>query len=94
MAWDLKGKVFDCLQKKKGQRFTTGKIAQWIFDNYRQDCLNKRRNSRAKRYPVTTDQGLINQISRDICTCRKAIETMHPQVNVDKTTDPFEYYYQ
>ncbi len=54
--------AFECLQKNEGQEFTPHEIGLWIFENYRDECLEKLKNS-----PVLNNEAqLITQLAAEI----------------------------
>lgn len=59
----LFNKILECLKTHSGKPLTARKIAKWIFDNYRNECEEKRLKS---RNPNQSDNELIQQIINEI----------------------------
>jgi len=58
----LYDKIVDCLRSQPETRLTAIEIAEWIFENYPEDCKKKRQKSQ-KNY---SDRAFIGQISGEI----------------------------
>ena len=48
------------------KRYTAREIALWIFDNFRDECEEKRARSTARKFPLNTDDALIQQLVAEI----------------------------
>ena len=62
MKLNLTDKVFKFLKQSPEQRFTTREIAQWVFDNYREESLKKLERSTG----INTEAELIDQLTAEI----------------------------
>ena len=74
MKFNLVNKVIDFLKQNTGQRFTAREIAQWIFDNYPDECSAKRNRSKATINTLESDDALIRQITAEICSYRASMQ--------------------
>lgn len=92
MALNLKKIVIEYLKNNPDIKYSARDIAQYIFDNFREDCEEKRRNSKATILPLTTDAALIQQLVREVGSQRPQIQKMSSYI---KVTDerPRKYYY-
>jgi len=61
--FDLYGKVTACLKNQPETRLTAREIAEWILENYREDCEQKRQRS---KQDLSQDNDLIKQIKSEI----------------------------
>lgn len=92
MALNLKKIVVEYLKNNPDIKYSARDIAQYIFDNFRDDCEEKRRNSKATILPLNTDAALIQQLVREIGSQRPQIQKMISSI---KVTDerPRKYYF-
>lgn len=74
MALNLKKIVIEYLKNNPDIKYSARDIAQYIFDNFREDCEEKRRNSKATILPLTTDAALIQQLVREVGSQRPQIQ--------------------
>lgn len=90
MKLEIPKKVVDYLQRHSGQRFEAKQIAEWIFENYKDECLAKQAKSKVEW--MKTEEGLIGQIAREIGSRRGSIQETNPNI---KTTEgrPKKYYF-
>jgi hypothetical protein len=88
MALNLGNTVFDYLKKCPDEKFTARQIADWVFQNFPEECELKKQNSRV----INTDEALLTQIATEISSYRKDMLRRHPEF---KATDgrPRKYYY-
>lgn len=88
MSLKLNDKVFECLSSNPEVKFTAKKIALWVFENYKTECLEKMNRSDA----LKTEKDLIQQIVSEIGTRRQRIQKSYPNI---KTTEerPRKFYY-
>lgn len=92
MALDLTNITFNFLKQNQTKKFTAREIAQWIFENYPEDCRKKQKRSIATVMPLNSDTALIQQIVSEIGARRPYLQKRHPEV---KTTEgrPRQYYF-
>lgn len=89
MSLNINKLVVESLRKNSGSKISAKEIAKWIFENYRSDCEEKRRNSKQN---LTSDADLIQQISAEIAANRPVIQKKNHEVRTTGTR-PIEYYY-
>lgn len=89
MKLNLRQTVIDFLKSRGDQRFTARDIARWIFENQRDACEEKRRNS---QQDLSDDATLIQQLVAEIGANRPQIQKKEPRI---RTTEgrPRRYYY-
>jgi len=89
MKLNLRQTVIDFLKARPEERFKARHIAQWIFENQREACEEKRRNSQQN---LSNDTDLIKQIIAEIAAIRPEIQRREPAI---RTTEgrPRLYYY-
>lgn len=92
MTLDLTNTTFNFLKQNPTKKFTARKIAQWIFENYPEDCRKKQKRSTATVMPLNSDTALIQQIVAEIGSKRPHLQKKHPEI---KTTEgrPRQYYF-
>ena len=92
MKLDFKTKTTELLEGNPDKKFTAREIGEWIFDNYEDECRELQKRSEAKRYPLTDDKALKQQLVRNICSLRSSLLKQQPEI---KTTDghPRKYYF-
>jgi hypothetical protein len=92
MALELPNKVVKFLKDNPEQKFTARKIAEWVVQNYPDECRKKQSRSTAKVVPLDTEEGLLQQIVAEIGSQRPRIQKRNEQI---KTTEenPRKYYY-
>ena len=56
------GQIMECLKKNKPKQLTSIQIAEWIFENYPKECLQKKRKSPKLR----TNKDVINQLTAEV----------------------------
>ncbi|MGB3457516.1 MAG: hypothetical protein WBA35_14245 [Litorimonas sp.] len=85
---DLKKRVFDILMEAPNTRMTARQLATAIRERYPDLTSAKLQRSKA----VTDEEGLIQQLVREIGAQRKALRSKYPEI---KTVDvrPREYYF-
>ena len=89
MSLNLRQTVADFLKSHTGERFTARQLAQWLFDNHRAACEEKR--ARAKQN-LADDDALVQQLVREIGANRPDIQRRFPQVRTTETR-PRQYFY-
>lgn len=89
MGLNLIPTTVTCLKNRPEERFTARQIAQLIFENFREECEEKRAQS---RQDLSEDEALLKQLAAEVSSNRIEIQRRHPQV---KTTEgrPRHYYY-
>lgn len=89
MKLNLRQTVIDFLKAHQEERFKARQIALWIFENQREACEEKRRNS---QQDLSDDVALIQQLVAEIGANRPEIQKKEPAI---RTTEgrPRLYYY-
>lgn len=89
MKLNLRQTVIDFLKARPGQPHTARQIALWMFENQREACEEKRRNS---QQDLSDDAALIQQLVAEIGANRPEIQKKEPAI---RTTEgrPRRYYY-
>lgn len=89
MKLNLRQTVIEFLNSYAEQRFTARDIARWIFENHREACEEKRRNS---QQDLSDDAALIQQLVAEISVNRPGIQKKEPRI---RTTEgrPRRYYF-
>lgn len=89
MKLNLRQTVIDFLKARPGQPHTARQIALWMFENMREACEEKRRNS---QQDLGDDTALIQQLVAEIGANRPEIQKKEPHI---RTTEgrPRRYYY-
>lgn len=92
MALNLANTVVELLQQNPEKKFTAREIANWIFETYPDECLQKQKRSTATVSPLDNETALLQQIVAEIGSQRPRLQKRHPGV---KTTEgrPRKYYY-
>lgn len=89
MALNLRQTVTDFLRARPEERFTARELAYWIFENLREACEEKRRNS---RQDLSDNAELVQQLIAEISGIRPEIQKRFPQVRTTETR-PRRYYW-
>lgn len=89
MSLNLNRLVFEILKQRPGDKLTAKEMSRWIFENFREDCEEKRRNSKQN---LSADSALVQQISAEIAAQRPAIQRAYPFIKTTETR-PIRYYY-
>ncbi|MBK7897887.1 MAG: HrgA protein [Azonexus sp.] len=86
---NLRQTLVDFLKARPNERFTARQIALWIFENLREACEEKRRNS---QQDLREDAAFLWQLVAEIGANRPEIQKRWPQV---RTTEgrPRQYYW-
>lgn len=89
MKLNLRQTMIDFLKSRPEELFTAREIATWIFENYREACEEKRRNS---QQDLSIDTDFIWQLVAEIGANRPEIQKKEPRI---RTTEgrPRRYYY-
>lgn len=89
MSLNLRNTIYDFLKSRPDERFTGREIAQWIFDNNREACEEKRSQS---KQDLALDADFLQQLAAEISTTRPELQKKHPKI---KTTEsrPRQYFY-
>lgn len=87
MSLNLNSTVGQFLEERVEQKFTAKEIAQWIFQNYPEACLEKKQ--RSGRFE--TDDELIQQIAAEIGAQHKFIKSKFPGLKMTEGR-PRRYY--
>ena len=86
MGLKLTEKVFECLKQNPEKRFLGREIAQWVFDNYREESLKKLERSTG----INTETELLGQLAAEIK--HPFIRKKHPEIKVT-AGPPRKFYY-
>lgn len=89
MALNLRQTTTDFLKARPEERFTARELACWIFENMREACEEKRRNSLQN---LVSDAALLQQLVAEISGIRPEIQRRFPQVRTTETR-PRRYYW-
>ncbi|MFA7292534.1 MAG: HrgA protein [Rhodocyclaceae bacterium] len=89
MALNLRQTVTDFLKAHPEERFTARELACWMFENLREACEEKRRNS---QQDLSDDAALMQQLVAEIGVNRPGIQKRFPQVRTTETR-PRRYYW-
>lgn len=86
---NLRQTIADFLKVPPEQRFTARQIASWIFDNFREACEAKRKNS---QQDLSEDATFLYQLVAEIGSNRPEMQKRWPQI---RTTEgrPRHYYW-
>lgn len=89
MKLNLRQTVIDFLKARPDAPFTARQIAAWMFENLREACEEKRRNS---QQDLSNDADLVQQLIAEIGANRPEIQKKEPRI---RTTEgrPRRYYY-
>jgi len=89
MKLNLRQTMIDFLKSRPEELFTAREIATWIFENHREACEEKRRNS---QQDLSADADFIWQLVAEIGANRPEIQKKEPRI---RTTEgrPRRYYY-
>ncbi len=91
MSFGLPKKVVAFLKPRAGQKFTAREIAEWILENYKDDCRALQKRSTAITNRIDSDSALRNRTAGNINTQRPSLEK---NWKVKATEDrPRKYYY-
>lgn len=84
--------VSDFLQSNPNNKYTARQIAEWIYENYPNECKEKQKNSEATVTPLNSEKALIQQIVAEIGSQRPRLQRKNNNI---KTTEgrPRKYYY-
>ena len=75
MRINLRQSMVDCLKSRPEERLTARQIAQWIFENHREACEEKRRSSKQN---LADDTALVQQLVAEIATNRPGNFNIRP----------------
>lgn len=77
MKLNLRQTVIDFLKARPEERFKARQIAEWIFENLREACEEKRRNS---KQDLSSDEALLWQLVAEIGANRPEIQKKEPAI--------------
>ena len=82
--------VIEFLMQRLEHKFTAREIAEWIVDNFPDECRQKQREAKGNR--LDSKPALITQIAAEISSYRPKIQKQQPEV---KTTEgrPRKFYF-
>jgi hypothetical protein len=89
MALSLRQRIINRLQSLPESQQTARELAQWIFEQFPEECAVKKASSASY---IQTDSDLVQQLVAEISGSRPRWQQMHPQL---KTTEgrPRHYYW-
>lgn len=91
MAKKLSETVESVLKQNPGKAYTARQLAEWIWNNKQEECLDKMKRSKANIIPLNSPELLINQLVAEISSKKKSILS---KPNIKCTADrPRKYYY-
>ena len=91
MALNLKQTVLDILKSNPDKYYTARELAEWIWDNKNDECLDKMGRSKAKITPIDTKEALLNQIAAEIAA-KNYILSISSNIKITAER-PRKYYY-
>ncbi len=74
MGLRLMDRMFEFLEQNPEQWFFSSEIAVWVFENYPEACDEKKAKSKAKKYPIKGDKGMLETLAGEIAANRARIE--------------------
>ena len=89
---NLKKTTVKFLEDNLEERFTAREIAEWIYDNYTEECEEKKERSNATVYPLNTHRDLITAIAREVGSAIFQFQEKNSEI---KNTEgrPRKYYF-
>ena len=92
MALNLSKTVVDILKHNPDKYFTARQLAEWVWNNKKDECLAKMERSKATVVPIDTEDALLNQLVAEIGAYKRRILALSS--NVKSTAErPRKYYY-
>ena len=64
MSLNLINTIADFLRERPEERFTAKEIANYIYENYPEQCKQKQKKSKAKVTPLDNTKNLLQQIQK------------------------------
>ena len=92
MSLNLINTVADFLRERPEERFTAKEIANYIYENYPEQCKQKQKKSKAKVIPLNNTKNLLQQITSEIGASRLLLQKKYPKIKITETR-PREYYF-
>lgn len=92
MALNLRQTVIEILKTRPNQPCTARQLAQYIFENKREECLAKMERSKATVIPINTEEALLNQLVAEIGSSKNRILQLSPNIRITAER-PRKYYY-
>ena len=92
MALYLADKVVEYLTKNPEQKFTARQIAEWVLENYPEECREKQERSTATVTLLDNDKGLMIQLVSEIGASRLRIQKKCPKIKITEER-PRKFYY-
>jgi hypothetical protein len=89
MRLNLRQTMVDFLRSHPDEPYSARQIAQWMLDNHREACEEKRKRSKQN---LTTDAELLQQIVAEIGANRPEIQKKEPRIRTTESR-PRRYYY-
>ena len=79
------------LKDRPEQRFTSRQIAEWILEKYPKECEEKKKNSKATKVPIDTDEALLRLMAAEISSAKNRIKKKEPKIQI--VGRPMQFYY-
>lgn len=92
MALNLSKTVVDILKHNPDKYFTARQLAEWVWNNKKDECLAKMERSKATIVPIDTEDALLNQLVAEIGAYKKRILALSSNVKITAER-PRKYYY-
>lgn len=92
MSLNLINTIADFLRERPEKRFTAKEIANYIYENYPEQCKQKQKKSKAKVIPLNNTKNLLQQITSEIGARRLLLQKKYPKIKITETR-PREYYF-
>jgi len=92
MTLNLAKTVGEFLQQNPEKKFTARELANWVFENYPDECLQKQKRSTATVNPIDNETALLRQIAAEISSQRPRLQKLHPEVRITEGR-PRKYYF-
>ncbi|MBP3546768.1 MAG: HrgA protein [Alphaproteobacteria bacterium] len=92
MALNLSKTVVDILKHNPDKYFTARQLAEWVWNNKKDECLAKMERSKATVVPIDTEDALLNQLVAEIGAYKRRILALSSNVKITAER-PRKYYY-
>jgi hypothetical protein len=92
MSLNLINTIADFLRERPEERFTAKEIANYIYENYPEQCKQKQKKSKAKVIPLNNTKNFLQQITSEIGARRLLLQKKYPKIKITETR-PREYYF-
>lgn len=94
MSLKLSDKVFQYLLIFPTQSPTAREISEWVFEHYPEECEEKKRNSKAVKHPIDTDEKLIKELIAEIGSKYSSgeLQRKYPRIQRTEGKTPRKFY--